>query len=423
MQRLAAIAVAAVAALCATVPALASPARPSVAALQVALRAHGDYRAPVDGLSGPLTRVGLTAFKRSAGIRERGVGRATRRALGPLGRPLLGQRELSVGAIGWDVSSLEFRLVAFGLAPAAVDGRFTEKTARALQKFQRAHGLTPDGVAGPRTYRTLARAAAASPARRPGARMHVVRAGEGFYAIAARYHVDAAALARRNRLRLTSLLVLGQRLHLPPGARVSAPRPAGARVAPSTGTAVHVVRPGEGFYAIAARWSVSPWELTRVNGLSLTSVLQPGQRLRLPAGARPVGSLDPSGREQVLAAIDRWSAAYGVDPRLARALAWMESGFQSDVVSNVGAVGVMQLLPETWDWVDANLIGARTPRTSDGNVQAGVRYLRWQLDQFGGDVRLALAGYYQGARAVRERGLFDDTKQYVSVITRLYGSV
>jgi hypothetical protein len=38
-----------------------------------------------------------------------------------------------------------------------------------------------------------------------------------------------------------------------------------------------------------------------------------------------------------------------------------------------------------------------------------VRYLRWQLDQFGGDVRRALGGYYQGARAVRERGLFEDT--------------
>jgi soluble lytic murein transglycosylase-like protein len=83
----------------------------------------------------------------------------------------------------------------------------------------------------------------------------------------------------------------------------------------------------------------------------------------------------------------------------------------------------MQLLPETWGWVDVLLIGARTPRTYEGNVQAGVRYLRWQLDQFGGDRRLALAGYYQGARAVRERGLFDDTKQYVSVILQLYGSV
>jgi soluble lytic murein transglycosylase-like protein len=83
----------------------------------------------------------------------------------------------------------------------------------------------------------------------------------------------------------------------------------------------------------------------------------------------------------------------------------------------------MQLLPETWDWVDEMLIGQPTPRTADGNVQAGVRYLRWQLDQFGGDVSLALAGWFQGARAVRERGLFDDTKEFVSIVLALYGKV
>ena len=66
---------------------------------------------------------------------------------------------------------------------------------------------------------------------------------------------------------------------------------------------------------------------------------------------------------------------------------------------------------------------ARTPRNYQGNVRAGVRYLRWQLDEFGGDRRLALAGWYQGARAVRERGLFDDTKEFVRIVLALYGTV
>ncbi len=395
----------------------------SVAALQVALRARGLYTGAVDGVAGPLTRKATVAFQRRHALPPSGrVGRRTRRALGRLGAPLLGQRELGVGARGWDVSALEFRLVRYGLPRASVDGRFTATTAAALQKFQHATRLTPDGIAGPRTYRALVRAAPRTSARRPVG-THVVRPGEGFYAIAARYHVAAASLARRNGLRLTSLLVPDQRLRLPRNAWVRAPAPAGARATPAPAAAMHVVRPGEGFYAIAASWSVSPWELARVNGLSLASLLAPDQRLRLPAGARPAGGLAPASRETVAAAIDRWSAAYGVDARLARALAWMESGFQPDVVSNVGAIGVMQLLPETWEWVDVLLIGAKTPRTYEGNVQAGVRYLRWQLDQFGGDRRLALAGYYQGARAVRERGLFDDTKQYVSVILQLYGSV
>ncbi len=128
-------------------------------------------------------------------------------------------------------------------------------------------------------------------------------------------------------------------------------------------------------------------------------------------------------RDAVRASIDHWSAAYGVDPQLARATAWMESGFQESVVSNVGALGVMQLLPGTWQWVDQVLLGTTTPRTYDGNIRAGVRYLRWLLDEFDGNRRLALAGYYQGAQAVRDRGLFDDTKQYVTVILKLYGTV
>lgn len=400
------------------VPASAAAASASIAALQVALRRQGLYTGQVDGVVGPLTRSAVIALQRRERLPSTGrVGPLTRRALGPLGAPLLGQRELGPGSVGWDVSALEFRLVAFGLPRGSVDGRFTDLTRRALQRFQSSSGLRPDGIAGVLTYRALARRRASARAR-----AHRVRPGEGFYTIAARYRVGAGALARANSLDLTSLLVPGQRLRLPNGAAAAPAAPAGARPGREVlSAAVHVVRPGESFYSIAARWSVSPWSLARVNGLSLGSVLVPAQRLQLPAGAR-VG-LPQAPREHVRVAIDRWSAAYGVDPRLARALAWMESGFQPDVVSEVGAIGVMQLLPETWDWVDEMLIGQTTPRTYEGNVRAGVRYLRWQLDQFGGDVRLALAGWYQGARAVREIGLYDDTKQFVTVVRMLYGTV
>jgi soluble lytic murein transglycosylase-like protein len=157
--------------------------------------------------------------------------------------------------------------------------------------------------------------------------------------------------------------------------------------------------------------------------MKLTRVIVPGQRLKVPAGAHIAAAPGAVARGTVRASIDHWSGVYGVDPKLVRALAWMESGFQQDVVSSVGALGVMQLLPETWEWVDATLIGRSTPRTADGNVRAGVRYLRWQLDQFGGDVRLALAGWYQGARAVREIGLYDDTKEFVRIVLSLYGTV
>jgi LysM repeat protein len=329
---------------------LAASAR--VAALQIGLRANGFDPGPVDGVRGQMTTKALRAFQLKKGIRATGhIGRATRRALGALGHPLLGQRELGMGAVGWDVAVLEFRLRRFGLSRFAVDGRFTESTAGALQRYQRRRGLEPDGIAGPRTYRALAGRAPTS--------WHVVEVGDSFFSIAARYHV-------------------------------------------------------------------SPWRLARRNGIALTSVIVPGQRLALPQGARLRASMvegPPASRGSVRGAIDYWSRTYGVDPQLARALAWMESGYQEDVVSNVGAVGVMQLLPETWEFVDTVLLGVRTPRTYEGNVRAGVRYLRWQLDEFDGSSRLALAGWYQGARAVRARGLFDDTKEFVRIVLALYGTV
>lgn len=329
---------------------LAASAR--IAALQVGLRAHGFDPGPIDGIPGPLTRSALASFQRAKRLPPDGrLDRATRRAFGSRGRPLLGQRELAMGAVGWDVAVLEFRLRRYGLGARAVDGRFTRSTAVALQRYQRRQGLDPDGIAGPRTYRALAGR------RQPS--WHAVEAGESFFSIAARYHV-------------------------------------------------------------------SPWQLARKNGIPLTSVIVPGQRLALPAGARirnvaAVGP--PASRDAVRAAIDYWARVYGVDSQLARALAWMESGYQQDVVSSAGAIGVMQLLPETWEFVDTVLLGTRTPRTYEGNVRAGVRYLRWQLDQFDGNVRLALAGWYQGARAVRERGLYNETKEFVRIVLALHGTV
>jgi LysM repeat protein/peptidoglycan hydrolase-like protein with peptidoglycan-binding domain len=485
VRRTVVIVVAAAVALAFAGPAVAAPSA-KIAALQVALRAHGLYTGAVDGIPGPRTHTALLTFQRSHEIRATGrVGMATRCRLGRLGTPLLGQRVLSRGRVGWDVTSLEFRLKPFGLPAKRVDGRFDASTAAALRRFQRAHGLRPDGIAGARTFRALAHPGKVT--RRSPARFHTVRAGEGFTQIGRRYGVTAEALARANGLTLASVIVPGQRLRLPgaatartrprhdeprtgsvvihtvqpgegfvviarryhlsaealarangltlrsvlsPGQKLRVPggQPAGGGSRPSptrpaASRIVHTVGAGESFFSIAQRYHVSPWRLAQANRLRLMSTIVPGQRLRLPASAHLEATGPAVGQDAVRAAIDRWAAYYAVDPQLARALAWMESGFQEDVVSSAGAIGVMQLLPETWEWVDTVLLGETTPRTYDGNVRAGVRYLRWQLDQFDGDVRLALAGYYQGARAVRQRGLFDDTKQYVSVILGLYGSV
>ena len=99
----------------------------------------------------------------------------------------------------------------------------------------------------------------------------------------------------------------------------------------------------------------------------------------------------------------------------------MEYGFRPDVVSRWGRSASCRLLPalEVGQQVP---LGTTTPRTYDGNIRAGVRY-SLVARPFQGDRRLALTGYYQGAQAVRDRGLFDDTKRYVAVILKLHGSV
>ena len=327
MGRLLVSAVAVLGILVAAGPAAAATSS-SVAALQVALAAHGHYPAAVDGVDGPLTRVGVTRFQERVGLPATGrVERKTRVALGTLGSPLLGQRELGIGAVGWDVSSLEFRLVPFGLAPKAVDGRFTAATARALARFQAGRSLAADGIAGKRTYRALVAGGAGSFTPPTHASAYTVRSGDSFASIAAGFAISPLVLAKENRLRLSAVIVPGQKLVLPAGT---------------------------------------------------TATRSGAQAPSLPADAT---------RDAVKASLDHWSAVYGVDPRLARATAWMESGFRQDVVSAVGAVGVMQLLPGTWQWIEQVLLRTTTPRTYDGNVRVGVRYLRWLLDEFSGNSR------------------------------------
>jgi peptidoglycan hydrolase-like protein with peptidoglycan-binding domain len=342
--------------------ALAPPARaavnPQLAGLQVALRAYGLYLGPIDGIAGRRTATAVKAFQRRAGLPVDGLaGRRTRIALGPLGRPLFGTRTLHRGSFGWDVSVLQFLLHRRGLYRGPFDGYVGPDTVRALKRYQRALKLTADGVAGKAT---------------------------------------------------TAALVLQQRV--PVRARPAAkPR--------------YTVRPGDSLTAIAQRFDLGLATLVRANGLDPRKALPIGARLRIPASAASPAATAPARAaakaQSVRDLLGAWAGRYGVDPSLARALSWMESGFQEDVRSSVGAWGPMQILPTTWDWVEDALIGKPVPKTTAGNVQVGLAYLRHLLDSFGGDERLALAGWYQGEHAVRERGLFDETKPFVANVLAL----
>ena len=138
------------------VPARADASPANVAALQAALKSMRLYKGFVDGIKGPLTRRGVTAFQRRRGLSVDGIaGSRTRRALGWRGRPPLGSRVMRVGNRGWDVAALQFLLQRAGHGPGRADGLFGPLTRGAVRRAQSAAGIGVDGLAGPATIRSL----------------------------------------------------------------------------------------------------------------------------------------------------------------------------------------------------------------------------------------------------------------------------
>jgi hypothetical protein len=134
----------------------ASAANPGVAALQVGLRAHGLYRGPIDGITGPATQRAIRKLQARARIAVDGVvGPKTRRALGRFAKHRLGTRPLRIGSAGWDVASLQFQLAEHGFPSADFDGIFGPHIDKALRRFQEWEGLKVDGIAGPATLGAL----------------------------------------------------------------------------------------------------------------------------------------------------------------------------------------------------------------------------------------------------------------------------
>ena len=112
-----------------------------------------------------------------------------------------------------------------------------------------------------------------------------------------------------------------------------------------------------------------------------------------------------------------------MSPRFIRALAWIESGWQPNVVSSVGAFGVMQVTPATWEFVQTVLVGHPIARTVDGQIQVGVLFIRHLYREFGGNVRRALAAYNQGPASLRRNGMYRETRRFVANVLATVGRV
>ena len=273
---------------------------------------------------------------------------------------------------------------------------------------------------------------AAQAASAPTARVHVVRSGENLTFIARRYGTSIAAIVAANRIADPSYLQVGQRLTIEPTAIAATPAAAAPVQAapPAASPRAHTVVAGENLTLIARRYGTSIAAIVAANRIADPSYLRVGQILTIPtpaAGTASAGRALPTSmraavdaRSDVRAIIVEEAAAEGVPVAFALAIAWQESGWQPAVISSAGAVGVMQLTPDTADWVSATMLGSRVDLLdARSNVRAGMRLLRHYLDRYGGDRTLALAAYFQGQTGADRHGVYPVTRPYIETVLAL----
>ena len=293
-------------------------------------------------------------------------------------------------------------------------------------------------------------------------RSHTVLPGEHLIGIARRFGVSVPAIVAANGIANASRIYAGQRLSIPGAAAAApvaaapaaaapaaaapaAPSPAASSSGGQASARTHAVRAGEHLTGIARHYGVSVSAIVAANGIANASRIFAGQRLVIP-GAAPAaangkaaptapaasGSGMPSSMAQLVARRDgvrrlivAEAERQGVPPAFALAVAWQESGWQQAVVSSAGAIGVMQLMPDTAEWIAESMLGRPVnPRDINHNVTAGVRLLKHYLDRYDGNRALVLAAYYQGQAAVDRHGIYPVSRSYIasiSILVELFG--
>jgi LysM repeat protein len=297
-----------------------------------------------------------------------------------------------------------------------------------------------------------------APTQAPAPSEYTIQRGDTVTAIAGRYGLKVSDVLALNRLTPSTLIYPGQKLRLtgsaaPAPAAAPSPQPSAPAAAPSAGT-TYTIKPGDTLYGISARLKVPIGDLLAANRLSLTSVIYAGKPLTIPGAAQPAAAVTPASsepakplvpdtflgykypdavvasanenkrllnaapvpnREEMKQIIAGTARSMGVDPSLALAFAYQESGFNQRAVSPANAIGAMQVIPSSGRWA-SDLVGRKLnlldPRD---NATAGIAILRALL-RTSKDEDTAIAGYYQGQYSVSKNGMFDDTKAYVAAI-------
>ena len=278
---------------------------------------------------------------------------------------------------------------------------------------------------------------------RPAARTttYTVRRGDTVGAIALRLGVPISHIMATNHLDHRGRIYAGQHLRVP--AQPAKAQAKAARAAASgVRTRSYTVRAGDTVSDIAVRLHSSTAGIIKANHLHRTGRIVVGQRLRAPVRAASaansfagrtyphavveaarhnrsrLASRSVPSRDATRRLIVQTAHRYGVDPALALAVAYQESGFNQRQVSVANAIGIMQVIPSSGRWA-SDLVGRRLDLLdARDNVTAGVVILK-ALTRSAKTRSHAIAGYYQGLASVQRNGMFVDTKAYVRSVQAL----
>lgn len=288
--------------------------------------------------------------------------------------------------------------------------------------------------------------------------VYTVVSGDTVWDLARRHGTSVAAIISANGLNASATIRIGQTLTIP-GAQEVGSTPASSST-PSTSapivatgnnqdqfsgqTQAYTVASGDTLSRIASRFGVSVQAIVAANSIKNPALIRVGQKLTIPGGApsglvgdtfegrtysAPVvgaanqnkatlNAMDVPSRAQMQAMVVRIANEYGVDPALAQAIAFQESGFNMRAVSPANAIGTMQVIPTTGQWM-SDVVGRELNLlVPEDNVTAGVALLR-HLQRDGRALETAIAGYYQGEAGVRKYGMYADTKRYVANVLAL----
>jgi LysM repeat protein len=274
-----------------------------------------------------------------------------------------------------------------------------------------------------------------SPPAQPEPILHVVAPDQTLWGISLQYGTTVTALVELNQIADPSLIRIGQVLAIPLPAAASATDASPAATPAAPELRIHVVQAGETLWAISRLYGLSVQAVVDANLLADASFIRTGQSLVIPS-TPIVASWDPSvvttasmpadmaarvaQRLEARALLLDAASEFGIAAPFVLAVAWHESGWQPGVVSAAGAVGLMQLVPGTADWVAGSMLG-EAPAIDDPrwNARAGVRLLGFYLDRYQGDAAKTLAAYFQGMASVDQIGILQSTQPYIDSILSL----